>query len=160
MNEAKAPNLTRDPFEQLDAYEDEAYNWASKMLEQIDFNRLKEKNIHIVSAAFAYIFSVFIHLSMKYLLPDFEGYFLDSPDKFNSGSWDKMHKCVSEIYSQLSQKFKDPLEIYKPLYDSILIEVEDDEYDHGDGKLHPIKVEPYDYNEDKGFDYVSGGFSY
>lgn len=152
--------LIQDPFIQLDGYNEEAFVWAQKIISVIDISKFIEKDPLIISVAFARIFDVFIHLTMNYNLTDFGGYLNENKKKIVSDSWNRMLTCSNEIYSALITVYKDPMKLYLTLYDSILIETEDDGYNYGDNKLHPIKTEPSDYNQDKGFGYVSGGFSY
>lgn len=152
--------LIQNPFIQLDGYNKEAFTWAQEMTSVIDISKFIEKDPLIISVAFARIFDVFIHLAMSYNLTDFGSYFDENIKKTIPDSWRRVLICTNEIYSALMTVYKDSMKLYLTLYDSILIQIEDDGYDYDDNKLHPIKVEPQPYNEDAGFGFVSGGFGY
>jgi len=66
---SKALILSKDPFNLLDAYSEEAFVWAQEVAKNIAFNHVKEKDPLFISLAFAYIFSAFIYVSMKYSDP-------------------------------------------------------------------------------------------
>lgn len=145
--------LIQDPFIQLDGYNEEVFVWAQKITSVIDISKFIEKDPLIISVAFARIFDVFIHLTMNYNLTDFRSYLDENIKKTIPDSWNRMLKCTNEIYSALITVYRDPLKIYKTLYNSILIEIPDNQ-------PNTTKVEPQPYNEDAGFGFVSGGFRY
>ncbi len=153
-------SLSKDPFYQLDSYNDQAFLWAKEQVEKIDINKLKEKEQLIISICFAYIFGVFIHVTMDNLLIDFKDFLRKNTKKSTPATWHRIQNCIHEIYGALILFYKDPMKLYLTLYDSILIEVEDDGYSYGADKPHYIKVEPQGYDEDKGFGYVAGGFGF
>lgn len=51
-------NINKNPFTQLDSYNDEAFAWAQEEVNKIDINRFNEKDIQTISISFAYIFIV------------------------------------------------------------------------------------------------------
>ena len=145
--------LIQDHFIQLDGYDEEAFIWAQEMTSVIDISKFIEKDPLIISITFARIFDVFIHLTMNYNLTDFRSYLDENIKKTIPDSWNRILICTNEIYSALITVYSDPLKIYKTLYNSILIEIPDNQ-------PNTTKVEPQPYNEDAGFGFVSGGFRY
>lgn len=148
-------SIIKDPFDYLDSYNDSAFIWANEVARKIGINKLKEKNPLIISTAFAYVFSVFLHFTMDYYLDDFESYLEENAKGLTPNAWKRMIKCCSEIYSAMKETYKDDYKIYLTLHDSILIEIPDE--DSG-GESATTKIEPYNYDELRGYGFVSEGF--
>lgn len=153
-------SLIKDPFTDLDAYNEEAFVWAQEIASKIDIDKFKEKDPLIISVSFAYIFSMFIYLTMHYFLNEFDYYLDEHTKKTKPDSWKKMHNCIDEIHKAMMKVYKDNYEIYLTLYNSILIEVPDED---SDNESDTIKIVPYNFDgfaECSGFSFVEQGFNW
>lgn len=144
-------SLKIDPFNHLDAYQQEAFKWANDMWMQVSPMINRDDIDHdVLSIAFAKIYSGFLYVSMNYLHQDFtdylqEFYYKDDIEK----EWDLMWKYIEMIYEYLRRVYENDYKIYETLASTILISNEDDEL-----------IEPYDYSELDAFAYVLNGFVY
>lgn len=124
--------LNKYPFNHLDAYNDEAYNWASKEYNLIkDTKAIFKLNIDILSFTFASIYNHFLYISMNYPECDVESWLQDFYGKEDiNKEWDIMCKNTNIVSSELLKVYKkEHIKIYNNLIASVSHNGEDDDVD-------------------------------
>jgi len=140
-------NLNQYPFSKLDAFQNEAYNWALKEYGLIKENKtISGLNIDILSFTFASIYNRFLHISMNYPEVDMEACIQDFYGKENiNKEWDKMYKYRGIVSGELLKVYKNEhIKIYNNLIVSVTLEGEDE---YGD----KVMIDPID-NQFDGYD--------
>jgi len=125
----KDQKINKAPFDYLDAYQEESFRWAEKVLNKIRHRISSDGlDIEMLSIAFASIFNDFIHISMKYYAVDFESYLTEFYEKEESRKkFELMHDYRKRIYEAMMSEYGESYKIYESLKESVLIKDEEEE---------------------------------
>lgn len=120
--------LNQNIFKNLDAYNDEAYIWATKVYDSAkDIKEVSELNIDLVSFAFANVYNHFLSL-LGYPSGDLETWLQDFYEKEDIKKEWAMMGDYQDIVSGLifSAYGNSDIKIYNSLIESVKHEIEDD----------------------------------
>lgn len=137
--------LNKYPFNNLDAYNEEAYIWATKEFDLIkDTKTMFGLDIDISSFAFASIYNHFLYISMNYPEMDIEAWLQDFFGKEDiNKEWDTVCKYRGVVSGELLKFYKNEhIKIYNNLIASVSHEGEDDDGDK-------VIVDPLDNQLDR-----------
>ncbi len=124
----KKPAINKDPFDYLNAYQEQSFTWAVKVWDKIKPQFSESIDLEMVSVTLANIYSDFLHVALGYH-DDFENYLTERYGREKARiNLELSPKYRAKIYNAMLSKYGENDKISDSLIDSIVIKDGDDTF--------------------------------